>query len=276
MTTIMEDIYLPSGARAATLFELDQSTGRIKATSTTPYYGTQIYGIKQLNLNVPEPRKITHTGNDRPLQIDWLPATEAMDGELTASATNLALEAKVSGVKVETVGTAKLVPIVTSQQGFEPQVALWFTRQTENISGLRRWENYVFSAAKVIYLPASMTDTTSDIRYKVAPAISARKIYGEAWTDVSNGATTAQLGQFATLEYTYLVGWKADGAENEFLFAVTKPANDSGAGVLGVWANDVLVAPADYTASADKITFDTPPAASAIITCIYGSVFALD
>jgi len=76
----MEDIYFANGTRAGVVYELDQTTGRIKATSSTvPYYGI-VTRAKGLNLNITEPRKITAVGQDRALQIDWLPALEAMEG----------------------------------------------------------------------------------------------------------------------------------------------------------------------------------------------------
>lgn len=275
----VEDRYFASGTRLSVFYELNQTTGRLKAPIThAPYYGLVLYGPKGLNLNITEPRKITHVGQDRPLQIDWLPALEAMDAELTVSATELNVEAAVNGTKTETVGTAKLAPVLSSQQGFEPQVACWFARQTENISGLRRWESYVFSAAKVIYMPSSFTDATGDIRYKIAPAISTRKIYGEAWSSASNGATTAQMGQFASNNYPYLVGWQSGLSDVLYSFDTDKPALTTGS-VLGVWVNDVLTPSSDYTVAVTGITFATAPGLDSnpadsdtpgkIITCLY-------
>jgi hypothetical protein len=273
MTATMEDIYFANGTRAGVVYELDQTTGRIKATSSTvPYYGI-VTRAKGLNLNITEPRKITAVGQDRALQIDWLPALEAMDAELTVEMTELDLAAAVSGVKVESIAStaAKLMPVLSSQQGNEPQMACWYLRQAENLAGLRRWESYVFSAAKMIYMPSAMTADKSDIRYKIAPAISTRKIWGEAWSDATNGATTAQMGQFASIEFPYLCAWlSAATPVVDYPFRTDLPANNSGASVWGVWVDDVLVAPADYTAVAAKITFDAALSAGKIITCLYG------
>lgn len=270
----MEDRYFASGTRLAVFYELDQTTGRIKATGMTPYYGQTLYGPKGLSLNVPEPRKITHVGQDRPLQIDWLPATEAMDAEVTASATELNNETLVSGVKSETIGTAKLVPLQSSQQGFEPIVGAWFARQAQNIGGLRRWESYIFSAAKIIFMPSPMTDGASDVRYKIAPSISTRKLWGPSWSSSDNGATTAQVGQFASTGYPYLPAWKSSSSDTVFPFDTDKPADNATTAILGVWVNDVLTPSSDYTKATTGITFHTAPGYDSdgngkIVTCLY-------
>jgi hypothetical protein len=272
--TAIEDRYFASGTRLAVFYALDQTTGRIAATGLTPYYGLVIYGPKALALNVTEPRKITHVGQDRPLQIDWLPALDAMDAELTTSATELNIQSAVGGVKTETIGTAKLNPLQSSQMGFEPVFGAWFARQTENVSGLRRWESYVFSAAKIIFMPSPMTDAASDLRYKIAPSIASKKLWGDAWTSATNGATTAQVGQFATLNYPYLCAWKSTSSDVAFLFDTDKAALNNTTAFLGVWVNDILTASSDYTAATTGITFHAAPGfdtdgAGKIITCVY-------
>jgi hypothetical protein len=270
----MEDRYFASGTRLAIFYELDQTTGRIKAANMTPYYGLVVFGPKALTVNVTEPRKITHVGQDRPLQIDWLPALEAMDAELTVSATELNIESAVMGVKTETLGTAKLVPLQSSQMGFEPVLGAWFARQTENISGLRRWESYVFSASKIIFLPSAMTDGAADLRYKIAPSIASKKLWGDSWSMATNGATTAQVGQFATTGYPYLVAWKSGSSDVTFPFDTDKPADNATAASLGVWVNDTLAASSDYNKATTGITFHVAPGLDTdnvgkIVTCLY-------
>lgn len=277
----MEDRYFSSGTRLAIFYELNQVTGRIAAPKTAtpdPYYGLVLYGPKGLTLNITEPRKITHVGQDRPLQIDWLPATEAMDAELSVSATELNIETEVMGVKTETIGTAKLMPLQSSQMGFEPQLGAWFTRQAENVSGLRRWESYIFSAAKVIFMPSAFNDSTEDQRYKIAPAVSSRKLWGDSWTSGVNGATTAQMGQFASENYPYLCAWQSTDTDVAYPFDTDKPALTTGS-VLGVWINDVLSPSSNYTVATTGITFTTAPGLDTdstdtdvpgkIVTCLY-------
>jgi hypothetical protein len=278
--TTMEDRYFSSGTRLAVFYKLSQTTGRIYAKNDLkPYYGLVLYGPKGLAVNITEPRKITHIGQDRPLQIDWLPATEAMDAELTASATELNIESLVMGVKSETIGTAQLLPLQTSQMGFEPVVGAWFARQTENISGLRRWESYVFSAAKIIFMPSAMTDATADLRYKIAPSIAISKLWGDSWNSSANGATTAQMGQLATTGYPYLCAWQSTTSDLAFAFDTDKLADNATAAILGVWSNGSLVASTDYTKATTGITFHTSPGLDTdstdsdvpgkIITCLY-------
>jgi hypothetical protein len=150
----------------------------------------------------------------------------------------------------------------------------WFARQTENVSGLRRWESYVFSAAKIIFMPSPMTDAAADLRYKIAPSIASKKLWGDVWSSGTNGATTAQVGQFATLNYPYLCAWKSTSTDVAYLFDTDKAALNATTAFLGVWTNDVLTPSSDYTAATTGITFHAAPgldtdAAGKIVTCVY-------
>lgn len=280
----VEDRYFATGMRVASFYELSQITGRLKAPVThLPYYGLVLYGPKSLNLNVPEPRKITHVGQDRPLQVDWLPATEGMDAEVNVSATEVNVQAAVDGTKVQTIGTAKLVPVFSSKQGFNPSLGAWFTRQAENVDGDRRWESFIFNKSKVVYQPAGMSDGNAEPKYKIAPAIAKHKLWGEVWSDSDNGAETAQMGQMLSNGFPYLVGWQSGTSDVSFPFDTDKPAINTGNAILGVYvgssAGDALVPSSDYTVAVTGITFltapglDTNPADSdnpgKIITCIY-------
>jgi hypothetical protein len=268
----VENRYFVSGSRVAVVFPLDQITGRIAASSTTPLYGYIPFGFKGFAGNFPPPRKITHVGQDGVRQLDFLPPVEAADGSMTVSSTDLDLIALVTGVSIETLGTSKIIPVMSSQMGFEPVVGVQLVRQAENVNGLRRWESFVFSAAKCIYQPASFTDAGSDITYQIAPMISGVRLWGPDWTTATNGATTAQMTQFASNGFPYIVAWKADGTATDFLFDVDKPATNTTTAFQGVWKTDPstnVCTTASVTNATTKITFAVAPAIGTIITCLY-------
>ena len=268
----VENRYFVAGSRLAVVFPLDQTTGRIAATSTTPLYGYIPFGFKGFAGNFPAPRKITHIGQDGVRQLDWLPPLDAADGAMTVSSTDLDLISLVSGVTTETIGTAKVIPVLSSQQGFEPVVGVQLVRQAETTGGLRRWESFIFSAAKAIYMPASFTADLSDITYQIAPLITTQRLWGPDWTVATNNTTTAQMAQFASIGFPYLVAWKADGTATDFLFDVDKPAINNTTAFIGVWQTDPstnICTSATVTKAVTKITYAVAPAIGTIITAMY-------
>lgn len=231
MTTPVSGRLFTSGARFGAVFPLDQNTGLIKNTEATAdkaTYGYMWDGIKGFNGTFPTPRKITHYGQDRVLQVDWLPPLEGIDANVNVSSTQFDLIAALTGVKVQTIGTSKAIQAYTNKQGFEPSVGLMFYQQAEDIdTGIRRWLIYLIASAKVTFQPASMTDANSDLTFPVVPAISKCTLLGTQLTEADNGTTTSQLGVMATLRRPYLCAWHTDGIETDFLFATDKQAADA-------------------------------------------------
>src|SRR5689334_3069989 len=102
--TVINPILYPSGDRYGVVFELDQTTGMIKATSaTTPYTGMRFVGKKAFALTIPKFRKIYHIDADRVGVADFLPPTEGAGATINASADDFNLDALVSGNKEVTI-----------------------------------------------------------------------------------------------------------------------------------------------------------------------------
>lgn len=258
-----------SGHRYAAAYALDPSTGLIAPPAVdTPYYGASIKGSQAFQANFPPPRKITHTGNDRVLAIDWLPPLEAMDATIQAGATDYDLIATLSGVLVETVGTARLIPILTDKQGYEPSVGLHLFQQALDFDlGIRRWQSYLFSSAKAIFMPSSQTEAANVVQYAIAPTVSKKTLWGVTLTELANGAKSAQMGKMMTIGKMLIVAWEAGGVAVDFLLDVAKPAVNATDAWLAVSKNGTVVTPASKTAA--KITFAVAPTAGDIIIALY-------
>lgn len=265
MATISEPL-LAVGARHAVVFALN-SSGTPAATDKNAYSGLEVEGPKAFALNVPEPRKFTHVGNDRPLAIDYLPPTEAMDGELRVSLENFDVIALLGDVTKFTIGEATAVGLATSSQGFEPQVGMMFYQQAIGLtSGARRWRAFIFPSARAVYMPSGMSDNTEDVRYKVAPAICKKHIWGTALADSDEGITSAQGFQVLTEGIPNLVAFSGDSTEVAYTFPASKQAKTTAK--ISVWVNDVLTT-AGITKAVSGITFDVAPTGGDRIVVFY-------
>ena len=260
-----------AGSRYAAAFPLDSTTGLIANTTgvaATATYGLTWNGFKGFSGSFPTPRKISHYGQDRVLQIDWLPPIDGMDASVTVSSTEYDLIAALTGVKVQTLGTSKMIQVYSNKQGFEPSVALFFYQQAEDLdTGIRRWQSYLFASAKCVFTPASMTDTTSDLTFPVVPAISKNTIFGTALTEASNGTLTSQMGMLMTENKPHICAWKADGVATSFLFDADKPAANATTAYLTVTVDGVVTAPT--TTPTTGPTFSPALVSGKTIICCY-------
>ena len=260
-----------AGARYGAAFPLNQTTGLILNTAPaahTANYGHIWQGMKGFSGSFPAPRKINHTGQDRVLQIDWLPPLEGMDANVTVSSTDYDLIAALTGVKVQTLGTGKFLQTYTNKQGFEPSVGLFFFQQAEDLdTGIRRWQSYLFASAKCFFTPASMTDTTADLTFPVVPAISTKTLFGTTLTESTNGTTSSQMGLLMTEGRPRICSWTADGTETEFLFDTDKQAANATTAHLTVTVDGVVTAPT--TTPVTGPTFTPALTAGKVIICAY-------
>ncbi len=260
---------LAVGARSGFLFELN-SDGLPAATSTTVYEGLEIKGIKAADLNVPNPRVITHPGNDRVLANDFLPSLEPITGEIRAANLGMPLNSKVTNVNEFTVGDMTFMPWGTDQQGNEIDVALMvFQQSLDTALKLRRWRTIIAPKMRAVPLASGMNENPNEQRYSIVSNPTGKHLWGASLTTGVEGATEAAFVEGMATYRPKLVAWKADGTEDEFLFPTACPARDYSTPKIAVWDNGTLVAGGDMTLIATKITFDTPPTLNHIIVALY-------
>lgn len=217
----------PVGTRYVTFYALNAS-GRPAATSpTTPYAGIQAEAAKNLQLTVPEPRRITHAGDDRVQAVDSLPPLEGSSAELHIAKTNYTLQALLSGVLVRTIGESKGMLYATDQQGFEPIVGMLAYQQaleasgSAGLNGSRVWRDLWFPGVKAIQMPHGTDDNAADLIYRITPYIGNAYLWGEAFTLVSDGATQAQFGERMTDGKPWLDSWLGNNSATVFTLSKT-------------------------------------------------------
>lgn len=264
---------LAQGARHARIYDLDANGTPQGIDETTLYAGIQVETVKGFNLNTIEPRKFTHVGQDRPLGIDYLPPTEAMDGEIMAQGDEYSLLAAITGVPNALVGEAVGQYVQTSKAGYEPQVGFMVYQKAIDLdSGLDRWRVFISPRAKLFYLPSPMTDAVMEVKYRVSMGISKKNLWGTGLTLVADGITSAQGLFLMTEGKPELISYIGDGSEDHF--ALVANENTLAAAKVVVWVNDVLQGPQisgiDYQVNnLNEVEFFSPPAAGARIVIFY-------
>lgn len=258
---------LSVGLRFVTAFELN-TNGRPKgASATTPYEGAQFSGAKAFTLTIPEPRKITHTGDDRVLAVDYLPPTDAPSAELRVSVNDYAAIALLTGINVGTVGEAKEIAFTTSKQGFEPQVGLMLYQQSlDSVTRIRRWRSIVIPKAICIPRPGGMSENPDEMLFSVAPQIVSSRLWGLSLVLATDAYTDAAVFEYMTEFKPHLAVWKGNNTATDFTFSTDFQAADTGK--IAVFNNGVAIT-TNITKLVSKVTFTTAPATNDDVDIFY-------
>lgn len=180
------------GFRMGQIMLLDPTTGYPVAPSTAAYLGVQLSAGKVLELNSPDVRRITHTGGDGVVGLDFLPPQEGLSGTLQVSGTDFDLDALLTGNLVHTVGESKRLLAETSLRGYEKDVLALFY-QAALTGGRRSWRYFIMPAATIVPFQAGMDDNPEARRYAVIPHYTTADEFQVPYTALTQGATRAQL-----------------------------------------------------------------------------------
>lgn len=256
------------GFRHARLFALN-AEGYIAGVSDTAYEGIAVEGAKTLTITDPEYRRISHTGDDRLLQFDQLPALEGMTAELRVGRLNDDFDALVSGLTAFTVGEANLLlGGVTSESGNEPSLAMLAYRQAQDESGNRVWDARIFPRVVIAKREQGFDDNPEERAYSLTPQLCTKHVWGTAFSDGIEGATQAQVVRGVFQYKPKLIAFQGDGSEDTFPFPADAQA--VAVGKIAVWVNGVLRT-TNITKATTGLTFTASyePANLANITVLY-------
>lgn len=217
MATVTGKMF-PVGLRQVIAYELD-ANGYPAASGSTSYNGLQMAGAKAFEVVIPDARQITHTGDDRVLQKDALPAQDGSTATVRTGRMDYDVYALFSNTEVETVGEAKAVGYATSQQGNEPQVGLLCYQQAIDDSGTRSWRSFLFPKAKVMPKPGGMTETPPEHTWQVVPQVVTKNLWGDSFTSGCSGYTSAEMREFMTEGRPHVASFLASGASGSCIFA---------------------------------------------------------
>lgn len=258
---------LPVGLRSVTLFALTEAGYPAGNSHLTPYEGISFVAPKAFNLTVAQPRKITHTGADGVVGVDFLPPTEGVSGELRVADYRHDIHALVTGIAAGTVGEASEIAHATSKQGYEPVIGGVFYQQSlDLVSGLRRWRTIVIPKMICIPQPASFADSAQDVVYQIAPLVSTMRMWGDTLVLGTDGYSHAQFFEYMSEKPLKPIAFEGNGSATAFSF----PTGAQAAAVakVAVFRNGVAES-AGVTVATDDVTFTTAPADGDNITIFY-------
>jgi hypothetical protein len=259
------------GFRNAVLFNLTEA-GFPAASGSEVYEGVRVSGAKTLTINDPEPRRITHTGDDYIVSIDVLPPNEGISGELHTSKVNDIVDALLTGQKVFTAGEMSLFGQGTDKRGYEVQVGLLAYRQAQDTDpesatyGQRMWEIRIMPKVQLISRDSGFTDQPEDRVYTVVPAFVTSHLWGAAFSELSEGFAKGQIVRGVSRGKPKLVAWKGDGVKLEFLFPTDAQALS--VSKITAWVNGTPQT-TGVTKALTGLTFTAAPATDAIIVALY-------
>jgi hypothetical protein len=259
--TVPASVVMGAGLRGVYLYEIDPTTGYVKpGTMAAPYAGLHVQGARVVNINDPEPRKVTHVGEDRALGLTVLPATEFVSGELRTSKRNRTLDAILTGTAEITLGEMKLFGVGTDKRGYEPQVVLWAYSTTQDsdeasaASGTQLWDGLLMPKAMLVVREPNKDDNALEMAYSLNPYPVTRYPWGKAFAIATEKYLQAAALTSISAGKPRILSAVGDGTTAILAFPTGVVANSTAK--ISVFINGVLTT-TNLTAATDKITFTT-------------------
>ena len=175
--------------------------------STTPYRGIEMVGPQDLTLTIPTPQKKTHLGNNQPLQVDFLPPTEAISAQIKCSEDDQILYALLTGTKRYSLSDATVVGWGTNIAGAEPQVGMVISQQALDETGTRNWITCIFPKCLIYPHLGNMDPNPKVQTFDVAPCFVNSHIWGVAYSNANEGYTRAQMEMWQSRYPLAVVAW---------------------------------------------------------------------
>jgi len=259
------------GVARAHVMELN-TAGSPKAVGTAAYYGVEVVGVQDLTLTIPDPQKKTHLGNNQPLQVDFLPPTEAISGSMKCSEMDQILYALLTGTKRRTLAEGTMVGLGTNMQGFEPQVALLVTQQALDEAGNRNWITAICPKCVMYPHQGNMDANPTVHSFDIAPAFVMAHLWGVLFTMLAEGYTRSQVSMWQTQHPLGVCSWLPGVQVPGYLCAFGADKLASAAAKVAMFKNEALMTvTTDYTVSVglDSIALVAAPGATDRYTCFY-------
>lgn len=263
------------GFRNLRVFALNDAGLPIPAAKgAVAYEGLLVSGVRQMNVNDPEPRLIVHVGDDAPFELDSLPPLDPVTGSLQTSKQNDTLDALLTGQKSFVPATGaeqELFGVGTDKRGFEVQVGAVMYRQSLDANpdvttfGARNWQFKILPKTLLIPMENSYDDTPEARAYTVRPQFATEHLWGTAFTEAVEGFTRCQVVRGVSQHRPKLVAWEGDGVVTTFNFPATAQA--VAIAKVKVWVNGVYDASAVIT-TAHVVPSVVPPD-TAIVVALY-------
>jgi hypothetical protein len=271
---MVEEIAVGVGLRHVQILAVD-TNGYPSTTDTVAYEGVTISGARAYDVSDPEPRRITHVGDDRVIALDVLPPTEPMTGTLTVAKHNDDVDAVLSDDKSFTVGAAKMFGVGTDNKGEENQVCLVMYQQAQEADaassnfGQRCWRGFIFPKALLVRQEAGLGNDPAETTYSVYPQYCTKHVWGASFSTTTEGFEQAQGVRFISEYHPKVVGFNGDTSTTTFTLPTGVPAASTA--TMAVWADGTV--DTNWTLTTTNITTATAPDTDSKIVVFYESEY---
>ena len=257
------------GVRRGRIYDLD-AYGHPAATSTAPYIGLNVYGIRAFNLTDPPARVISHFDGDKVAQQQTFPPTDASTGSITIDGSDMDLSALVGNIIKRDISGIEILPSMTDQRGNEPLVGILVYQAAKDSSGTIGWHTRIVPRTTAIKSDGSLGENNYETTYNLAPSASDSHLWGEVMTNDAEGTEHAGWIEGFSSDPAMVTAWKADGVETDFDFEADHNATDALYSVFRANASGVIV---PITSGLTKLTtgldFDYAVPANHILMAIH-------
>jgi hypothetical protein len=240
-----------------------------------PYYGALASGAKVLTITDPQPRVLTHFGDDGPFSLQVLPATEPLNGELHLDKTNDVVDAIIANLKRFQVGEMNMLGGATNKRGFENKVAALaysFAQDTDPDSvnyGSDQWDFRIYPKVTIFKRDTGYGQDVNERMYSFTPSFATAHLWNTLFSNAVEGFTRGQDIRGNCVGKPTFCTWMGDGSSKGFPFDFNLPA--TAVTKMMYWKNGVpLTVGASFTASINGLVFPTTaPLSTDVIECLY-------
>jgi hypothetical protein len=243
--------------------------GSPAATSDEPYEGFVFEGSRAFTLTEGDPLVITNLGDMRVKDTLILPTRDPTTGELRVGYTHQDIDAALSNTMIRVVGESTMVPFGTDKQGTEPDCAIITMQMGHDDAKLTRWHYYMLPKVKIVGKLGSFNETPYEKIYRMSVSASPTYIWGQAFSEITDGATEANGDEGSAEGRPNIVAWLADGYENTFLFNTLRPSISVAKIAAFNWNDGTEYTGGAITKSVTQIALTTPPVAGDVIVAKY-------
>jgi len=258
------EAFVGFGTRKGIVYELDENH-LPKATSTSPYTGVEIYGIRGMTLTPTNVRKIAHNDGDKVGLVQILPSLDVPSGTITIDGADLNLQSILGSVKKRTVSGMEMMPTMTDQQGNEPEVGLLVYQAAKKKTGTLGFNVKFVPSTQMVPQDGSFGDNNYETTYQLAPSASPNHLFGLPFTSDADGALTAGCVNAFAPHVPRITAFRSDGAEDTFAFSPDFLPSDANYSVFVGVDGVVTEITSGITKTTAHIVFDYTYSAGAVI-----------
>ena len=251
-------------------------------TGTDAYPGYEIIGSRGLTIQIPEARRIVHSGDDRVLAVTLLPPEDPVTGELTTASMDLEADSILTGLPgAQALLDGMHAPRATDLLGNEP--VIWFKTCSQatdvdrlgTTTGAGRWWNRFFLGRALARGPRMEYGTAIESSYSVVANPTRRYPWGQLVDPSIVGYREYTILEIIT-QYPLRMDvaiW--DGADATFTLTRAAVPDGDAYDKVRVFVNGTAYTNTQYTVNAARteVTFTAGniPPNGAIVVVVYES-----